>query len=107
MSFGFMDIWQHMGVPAMIVAGILIVMGLASLTVFIERILTLRRSRAASRKFAVAVSAAMREGNVDAIIRDAEKHKAGHLARVVRNGVTTYWHARNTADISGLSPAER
>ena len=107
MSFGFLDIWQHMGVPAMIVAAILLVMGLSSLTVFVERILTLRRSRAESRAFAAKVTPAMKQGNVDAIIADAEKHKAGHLARVVRAGVTTYWHARNTADISGLSPAER
>ena len=107
MSFSFFDIWQHMGVPALIVAGILVVMGLASLTVFVERILTLRRSRTASRAFATKVSTAMKQGNVDDIIADAEEHKAGHLARVVRTGVTTYWHARNTADISGLTPAER
>jgi biopolymer transport protein ExbB len=107
MSFGFLEIWQHMGVPAMIVAAVLVVMGLASLTVFVERILTLRRSRAASRAFAVVVVAAMKEANVDAIIAEAEKYKAGHLARVVRAGVTTYWHARSTADISGLTPAER
>src|SRR5438067_2053318 len=107
MSFNFLDIWQHMGVPALIVAGILVVMGLASLTVFVERILTLRRSRTASRSFAVQVATAMKQGHVDAIIADAEKHKAGHLARVVRSGVTTYWHARDTADISGLTPAER
>jgi len=107
MSFGFMEIWQHMGVPAMIVAAILVVMGLASLTVFIERVLTLRRSRAASRACAATVAPKMREGNVDAIVAEAEKHQRGHLARIVRAGVTTYWHARNTADISGLTPAER
>jgi len=107
MSFGFMEIWQHMGVPAMIVAAILVVMGLASLTVFIERVLTLRRSRAASRTIASTVAPKIREGNVDAIVAEAEKYQRGHLARIVRAGVTTYWHARNTADISGLTPAER
>jgi len=107
MSFGFMDIWQHMGVPAMIVAAVLVVMGLASLTVFIERILTLRRSRSSSRAFASAVAEKMREGNVDAIVAEAERYERGHLARIVRTGVTTYWHAHNTADISGLTPAER
>ena len=49
MSFGWIEIWQHMGVPAMVIAGILVVMGLASLTVFIERIITLRRSRSRFR----------------------------------------------------------
>lgn len=107
MSFSFGEIWQHMGVPAMIVAGVLVIMGLASLTVFIERIITLRRSRAESRAFAACVAEAMQAGNVDAILAETEKFKKGHLARVVRSGLTTYWHARNTADISGLTPAER
>jgi biopolymer transport protein ExbB len=107
MSFGFMEIWQHMGVPAMVVAGILVLMGLASLTVFIERVITLRRSRAASRAFAAQVSEAMTAGKIDVILTEAEKFKHGHLARVVRSGLTTYWHACNTADISGLTPAER
>jgi biopolymer transport protein ExbB len=107
MSFSFTEIWQHMGVPAMIVAGVLVIMGLASLTVFIERIITLRRSRAQSRTFAGAVAEAMQAGDVKAILAETEKYKQSHLSRVVRSGLTTYWHACNTADISGLSPAER
>jgi biopolymer transport protein ExbB len=107
MSFSFLEIWQHMGVPALIVAAILIVMGLASLTVFIERMISLRRSRTASRRFAVAVMEPMRRGDVDAVLAETDKFKQGHLARVVRAGVTTYWHACGTADISGLTPAER
>jgi biopolymer transport protein ExbB len=107
MSFSFLEIWQHMGVPALIVAAILVVMGLASLTVFIERMISLRRSRTASRRFAVAVMEPMRRGDVDAVLAEADKLKQGHLARVVRAGLTTYWHACSTADISGLTPAER
>jgi hypothetical protein len=41
-----------MGWPAITVAVVLLVMGLASLTVFIERNVTLRRSRSASQRFA-------------------------------------------------------
>ena len=41
MQIGIADIWQHMGIPAMLVALTLLVMGLASLTVFIERLITL------------------------------------------------------------------
>jgi biopolymer transport protein ExbB len=107
MSFSFTDIFQHMGVPAMIVAAILVVMGLASLTVFVERVIALRRSRTASRAFAMAVAEPMQKGNVDAVIAEAERYPAGHLARVVRSGLATYWHATRTADISGLTPAER
>lgn len=107
MSFSFGEIWQHMGVPAMVVAGVLVVMGLASLTVFIERIITLRRSRAQSRAFAEASAEAIQSGNVSAALGETERFEQGHLARVVRAGLTTYWHARNTPDISGLTPAER
>jgi biopolymer transport protein ExbB len=107
MSFSLFEIMQHMGVAAMAVAAVLVVMGLASLTVFIERLIALRRSRAASRAFAEAVAAPMQSGDIDAILQVSEAHGAGHLARVVRSGLTTYWHATKTADISGLTPAER
>jgi biopolymer transport protein ExbB len=107
MSFSFGQMWQHMGVPAMIVDGVLVVMGLASLTVFIERIRTLRRSRAASRAFAGKVTSMMQKGDIDAILSETEKFKHGHLPRVIRSGLSTYWHACQTPDISGLTPAER
>lgn len=107
MSFSFVEIWQHMGVPALVVAGILLIMGLASLTVFIERIITLSRSRAASRAFAARVVEPMQSGNISAVLDEADKFKHAHLARVVRSGLATYWHACSTPDISGLTPAER
>ena len=107
MQFSLTDIFQHMGVPAMVVAGILLVMGLASLTVFVERVLTLRRSRAASRRFAARAAPDIEKANVDAVISTAEQHQHGHLARVVRAGLTTFRHAQQTADIAGLPPVER
>ena len=107
MSFGILEIFQHMGVAAMVVAAVLVVMGLASLTVFVERIIALRRSRSSSRAFASAVAEPMQRGDIDAILSSSESHTTGHLARVVRSGLTTYWHATQTSDISGLSPAER
>ena len=107
MQFSLMEIFQHMGVPAMVVAGVLLVFGLASLTVFVERILTLRRSRAESRRFAGQAAADLQQVNVDAVIAHADKHKRGHLPRVVRAGLTTFRHAQQTADIAGLPPVER
>jgi biopolymer transport protein ExbB len=107
MSFSWVEIWQHMGVPAMVIAGLLLAMGLASLTVFVERIITLRRSRSESRIFAGAVAAKLRAADVDGALATAGTHSRGHLARIVRTALTTYVHARDTADISGLSAAER
>src|SRR5262252_2805113 len=107
MTFSLFGILGHMGVPAMVVGVILMIMGLASLTVFVERLMTLRRSRAASRAFAAESSDHMREELVEQLIDEAGKHPQGHLPRMVRAGLVTYRHARDTADVSALSPAER
>jgi biopolymer transport protein ExbB len=107
MTFSLFEIVSHMGAPAMIVGVILLVMGLASLTVFGERLLTLRRSRAASRAFAAESGDHIREEFVDRLIDEAAKYPQGHLPRLVRAGLATYRHARDTVDVSALSPAER
>lgn len=109
MTFSYAEIWQHMGVPAMVIAGVLLVMGLASLTVFLERIFTLRRSRAQSRAFAAGMAEKFRAGDVEGLLAETQspEYASGHLPRIVRSALTTYAHARQTADISGLTPAER
>jgi biopolymer transport protein ExbB len=107
MQFSFTEMFEHMGVPAMIVAGVLLVMGLASLTVFVERLLTLRRSRSASRAFSAKVADDMNAGNFDTVIAEADNFKRGHLARVVRLGLSTYRRAEETADVSGLTPVDQ
>jgi biopolymer transport protein ExbB len=107
MQFNFIEIFQHMGVPAMVVAAVLVTMGLASLTVFAERVITLRRSRATSRAFATAVGSQMDRGEFDEVLTEAEKHQQGHLPRVVRSALATYRHAEQTADVTGLTPVER
>ncbi|MCW5889673.1 MAG: MotA/TolQ/ExbB proton channel family protein [bacterium] len=107
MGFDFSEMWAHMGWPALIVAAVLLVMGMASLTVFIERIITLRRSRAASKKFAAESGSHLRAEMVDQVIAEASEYEHGHLPRLVRTGLATYKHARETLDVSALSPAER
>jgi biopolymer transport protein ExbB len=107
MSFGLGEIWQSMALPARLVALVLVVMGLASLTVFIERIVVLLRSRRGSRGFAAAIADDLQRGDVQAILDATEKARGAHLARIVRSGLDTYWHASTTPDVSGLPPAER
>jgi biopolymer transport protein ExbB/TolQ len=107
MTFGWNEILQHMGGPALVIAAILVIMGLASLTVFIERVITLRRSRAQSKAFAALIGEKLQTGEFQAVIDEAEKYGRSHFAKVVRSGLQTYLHARATADISGLTPAER
>lgn len=107
MEISIVEIWNHMGIPAMVVALTLIVMGLASLTVFIERIISLGRSRSASKAFAAACGADIDGGKFDQVIGKCEEFKASHLARVVRAGLSTFRHAEKTSDVSGLTPVER
>jgi biopolymer transport protein ExbB len=104
MHFSFGEIWQNMGGPALAVASVLMLMGLASLTVFVERVFSLRRSRTASRAFSSKVAEAVSAGRFDAAIAEAEKHKHSHLARIFRAALVTYRHADRTADASALTP---
>jgi biopolymer transport protein ExbB len=108
MGFSWTDMIRHMGVPAMAVAIVLAVMGLGSLTVFFERFFTFRRSRAASKQCAAAVAADLQAGRLKAVVDSTDKFvKQGHLARVIRTAITTYAHARETSDVSNLTPIER
>jgi biopolymer transport protein ExbB len=93
-----------MGGPAIVVASVLMLMGLASLTVFVERVFSLRRSRAASRAFSSRVADSVSSGRFDVAIADAEKHKHSHLARIFRAALVTYRHADRNADASALTP---
>ena len=108
MGFSWTEMVGHMGVPAITVAIVLAVMGLASVTVFIERLVTFARSRAASRLFVGAARESMEAGKLDVALAAAEQHaKRGHLARVVRSALATYTHAVKTSDTSALTPVER
>ena len=107
MTFSLGEMWSTMGLPAKIVGGFLLAMGLASLSAFIERIIVLRRSRAASRDFAAQIGDDLAAGAIEPVLAEAEKHPRGHLPRLVQSALTTYRHARATKDENGLSPAER
>src|SRR6185369_14642713 len=107
MGFSLSEMWGNMGLPARIVFGVLIVMRLASLTVFIERIISLRRSRKASRQFVAESGAHVVEEMIETVLEEASKYKNGHLPRLVSTALATYRHARETADASVIPPAER
>lgn len=108
MGFSWTDMIAHMGVPAMVVAIVLAVMGLGSLTVFFERLITGRRSRSTSRQFAAKVAADLQAGRLKQVLDEAKKlAKDSHLARVVKSAIEAYAHAHATGDASELSPVER
>jgi biopolymer transport protein ExbB len=100
------ELWEHLGWPALVVAGVLVLMGVASMAVFVERLWALRRSREASRAFASVVGRTLRPGTVDQVIAEADRMEAGHLARLVRYGLTMYRDAQAGLDGPGLTPVE-
>jgi biopolymer transport protein ExbB len=81
-------------------------MGIASAMVFIERLLTLRRSRATSAAFAHAVGERFSRPAIDGVVTEAAKHGAGHLARLLGSGLTAYQRALTDPDGPALTPAE-
>ncbi len=107
MSLNWSEMWAHMGWPAITVAVVLLLMGMASLTVFIERLITLRRSRAASARFAAESGGHLRAAMIEQVIEEAGKFRHGHLPRLVKAALGTYRHARETADVSAIPPSER
>jgi len=107
MHFSLTEMWSTMGIPAKVVAVILAGMGLASLTVFIERILAMRRSRAAARRFAAKTAQDLLAGSFGPVVEEASKYPQGHLPRMVRSALTTYVHAQHAHDGGGLPPIER
>ena len=108
MQFSWTEMVGHMGTPAIVVAIALLVMGLVSLTVFFERLITFRRSRSHSRRFAASMAEPLHNAQLAVVLEEAEKYvKHSYLARVVRKGITSYTHARETRDASPLEPVER
>ncbi len=83
MQFSLIQIWEHMGVPAMVVAAVLLAMGIASLAVLIERVVTLRLSRAASRRFAAAIGEDAAAGRISASDRLEGRRSLGPRLREV------------------------
>jgi biopolymer transport protein ExbB len=81
-------------------------MGVASLAVFVERLVVLRRSRVASRTFATKVGRKLRPDAIAAVIADAEGLAVGHLARLVRLGLVMYRDAKAGLDGPGVTPVE-
>jgi biopolymer transport protein ExbB len=107
MGFSLAEILRNMGLPAKIVGGLLLAMGLAWLTVFVERLFALGRSRQASRQFASELARELRRDRLKRAIATAARYSRAHLARLVGAALATYTRAHEAHDGSGLSPVER
>lgn len=100
------EVWTHLGWPAITVVAVLLAMGVASLAVFVERVLAIARSRRESRAFAAGAIQTLRPASIETVLAEAERCDGGHLARLARYGLTMYRDARGGLDGDGLTPAE-
>lgn len=100
------EVWTHLGWPAITVVAVLLAMGVASLAVFVERVLAIARSRRESRAFAAGAIQTLRPASIETVLAEAEHRDGGHLARLARYGLTMYRDARSGLDGDGLTPAE-
>lgn len=105
MSFDLMHIWASMGLLAKLIAGTLLMMGIATFGVFVERLLALGKSNRESRVFAAKAVPLIEQWRLLELVQLADKHRASALARLF--GSMTQRYLRGVEDPEGgLSPVE-
>jgi biopolymer transport protein ExbB len=90
MSFDLRHILQQMDPFAIAIVVSLVVMAMASLSVFVERLWVMSRSRRASRRFAARAAQRVSAGELAELASDGEREKGSHLASLVAAGLKTY-----------------
>ncbi len=83
MSLDLLHLWGTMGWFAKGIVMVLFIMSVLSLTVAFQKFMLIRKSQAATRKFAPEFSRAIQEGSLENAIRLAEKNKVSHVSRVL------------------------
>lgn len=94
MSFSLEGMWQSMGLLAKGVSIALLVMGLLTVAVVVERWIVLFRSRRHSRRFAREVGPLIEVGHLEQAAAHSEKFPASHLAALLGAGLRTFLEAR-------------
>ena len=104
--FDIAEIWSHASFEAKIIIVTMIIMGLASIFVAIERTIALVRARNASRTLAGTIGQHFADGNAEAALKVAEddQFKQAYLARTLQAGLREFI-AR--PDKHGVEAAER
>jgi biopolymer transport protein ExbB len=82
-AFDPATMWRAMGPFAKLVAGVLVAMGVYSLSVMAERLVFFTKSRRTSRQFAQRLDALLRQGRLAEAEAAAKEHSAGHLPRAL------------------------
>ena len=89
-GFSPLQLWQHMGWHARVIAIILFIESIWSLAVMIDRYLYFSAARKQSREFAPKVAGALKDTKLEEAIKIADRSKKSHLAEVVTAGLQEF-----------------
>ena len=110
MSVDLYHMWVSMGLFAKGIVALLLLMSVFSLTVAFQKMMLIRKSQAATRKFAPEFSRAIQEGSLENAIRLAEKNKVSHVSRVLGEAlaeVKPLLSDQATVTVADINSAER
>lgn len=110
MNMSMIGLWHEAGLFARGVIVVLAIMSIYALMICVQKIMKIRKSEAATRKFAPAFSRAIQEENLDQAITLAEKMKESHVARVLGGAlseVKPLLRDRATITAADINSAER
>ncbi len=110
MSVDLMHMWGTMGLFAKGIVVLMLAMSIFSLTVAFQKLMLIRKSQQATRKFAPEFSRAIQEGSLESAIRLAEKNKTSHVSRVLGEAlaeVKPLLSDQATVTVADINSAER
>lgn len=110
MSVDLLHLWSQMGGFARGVVIVMAIMSVWSLTIMFGKILQIKKSEGATRKFAPQFSRAIQEEQLDQAITLAEKNQASHVAAVLGGAlgeVKPLLSDRATITAADINSAER
>ena len=88
----FLELWEQMGMAVRLLMGVLVIMSMASVGVFFERLFTFVQAAKQSKVFAPQVAKHLKDGKLkEAItISQSKNYKYSHLGKVVLAGLQEY-----------------
>lgn len=105
MNFNLVEIYNHMGVFARLIAYTLVAFAVASLAVFFERLYVFFRGKAANRAFANQAGPLLSQHAHGKLVTTAEAAKTSHLATLLGGGMRTFL-AKSQAPAGKLGAVE-
>ena len=110
MNTDLLHLWEVSGYFAKFIIIVLAIMSVYSLTIAFQKYIKIKKSEAATRKFAPQFSRAIQEENLDQAIALAEKNKDSHVSRVLGGALTEVkplLRDRATITAADINSAER